>query len=105
MCQVSPTLDYIHRIDADGEGTTSDSETGDQWLAFYKYDVVTFEDRAPGGPFGASIYEPDGCRPPSILAFELVPVSYDYLGQDAVDVRVANIIKYRRSHVQQPGSP
>ena len=87
-------LDYIHRIDADGEGTTSDSETGDQWLAFYKYDVVTFEDRAPGGPFGASIYEPDGCRPPSILAFELVPVSYDYLGQDAVDVRVANIIQY-----------
>ena len=87
-------LDYIHRIDADGEGSTSGSETGDQWLAFYKYDVVTFEDRAPGGPFGASIYEPDGCRPPSILAFELVPVSYDYLGQDAVGVRVANIIKY-----------
>jgi hypothetical protein len=87
-------LDYIHRIDADGEGSTSGSETGDQWLAFYKYDVVTFEGRAPGGPFGASIYEPDGCRPPSILAFELVPVSYDYLGQDAVDVRVANIIQY-----------
>ena len=87
-------LDYIHRIDADGEGPSNGSDKGDQWLAFYKYDVVTFEDRAPGGPFGASIYEPDACRPPSILAFELVPVSYDYLGQDAVDVRVANIIPY-----------
>jgi len=87
-------LDYIHRIDADGEGTTGDSDRGDQLLVFYKYDVVTFEDRAPGGPFGAAIYEPDACRPPSILAFELVPVSYDYLGQDAVDVRVANIIPY-----------
>jgi hypothetical protein len=87
-------LDYIRRIDADGEGTTDDSDTGDQWLAFYRYDVVTFEDRAPGGPYGASLYEPDGCRPPSILAFELVPVSYDYLGQDEVDVRVNNVIQY-----------
>jgi hypothetical protein len=87
-------LDYIHRIDADGEGASSGSDTGNQWLAFYKYDVATFEDRAPGGPFGASIYEPDGCRPPSILAFELVPVSYDYLGQDSAEVRVGNIIPY-----------
>jgi hypothetical protein len=87
-------LDYIHRIDADGEGMASDSDTGDQWLTFYKYDVVTFEDRAPGGPFGASIYEPDGCRPPTILAFELVPLSYDYLGQDEVGVWVANIIPF-----------
>ena len=87
-------LDYIHRIDADGEGADPESGRGDQLLAFYKYDVVTVEDRAPGGPFGAAIYETDACRPPSILAFELVPVSYDYLGQDEVDVRVQNIIEY-----------
>jgi hypothetical protein len=87
-------LDNIRRIDADGEGTPTDSEEGDQWIAFYRYDVVSFEDKAPGGPYGAAIYEPDGCRPPSLLAFELVPASYDYLGQDAVNVKVDNIIKY-----------
>jgi hypothetical protein len=87
-------LDNIHRINTDSIDPEGDSDTGDQWLAFYKYDVVTFEDRAPGGPYGASIYEPDGCRPPTILAFELVPASYDYLGQDAVDVEVKNIIEY-----------
>jgi hypothetical protein len=87
-------LDYVHRINADGEGTPEGSDDADEWLAFYRYDVVKFEDRAPGGPFGAAIYEPDACRPPSILAFELVPVSYDYLGQDAVDVKVQNIISY-----------
>ncbi len=87
-------LDNIRRIDADGEGTPTDSEEGDQWLAFYRYDVVSFEDKAPGGPYGAAIYEPDGCRPPTLLAFELVPASYDYLGQDAVEVRVDDIIDF-----------
>ncbi len=87
-------LDDIRRIDADGENTPADPEEGDQWLAFYRYDVVSRENAAPGGPYGAAIYEPDGCRPPSLLAFELVPASYDYLGQDAVEVLVDNIIKY-----------
>ena len=88
-------LNYIRRIDADGEGMDPEAEVGDQWLAFYKYDVVTSGENAAGGPFGAAIYETDGCRPPSLLAFELVPVSYDYLGQDEVDVSVSNVITYK----------
>jgi len=90
-------LNYIHRINTDavtGDPDESDSDRGDQWLAFYKYDVVSFEDKTKGGPYGASIYEPDGCRPPTLLAFELVPVSYDYLGQDEVDVRVDNVVTF-----------
>jgi len=47
-----------------------------------------------GGPFGAAIYDTGLCRPPSIFSFELVPVSYDYLGQDGVAVAVANIVEY-----------
>lgn len=90
-------LDYVERIDTDVKTSDKNEESAapDEWLVFYKYDVVNAGTAWPGGPYGATIYEPDGCRPPSILAFELVPVSYDYLGEDQVSVRVENIIRYR----------
>jgi hypothetical protein len=92
---VYDTLDYVQRIDTDVPANKRNDESAeDEWLVFYKYDVVNAEALNPRGPFGAAIYESDGCRPPSILAFELVPVSYDYLGEDSISARVENIIEF-----------
>lgn len=85
-------LHYIERIDTD----KADEEIKEEWLAFYQYDVK--EEPAKGehvGPYGAAIYDYDGCRPPAILSYELVPASYDYLAQDAVAAEVQNIIAYQ----------
>lgn len=84
-------LDYIRRVDTDWE----EENLKEEWLAFYEYDVTTQrEGELPTGPWGAAIYDYDTCRPPAILSFELIPVSYDYLGQDWADVAVDNIIPY-----------
>ncbi len=93
-------LNYIHRVDTDGEEEALDQE----WLAFYQYDVDTSEDQQRReGPFGAAIYDPDDCRPPAILSFELVPVNYQYLGEDGADVQVANIIAYQEPQPDSGG--
>ncbi len=76
-------LDYIYRIDTDGDQEQPEEE----WLATYQYDVTTSGGGAPRGPFGAAIYDPDDCRPPAVLSYELIPVSYDYLAQDAIAIR------------------
>jgi hypothetical protein len=92
-------LDYLYRIDTDGD----QEEPKEEWLATYQYDVSTSEGGSRQGPFGAAIYDLDDCRPPAVLSFELVPVSYDYLAQDAIiilgdaktdDVVVKNIIPH-----------
>ncbi len=88
-------LDWIYRIDTDGDQERiEDEDEAREWLVVYRYDTVVAEDRVVGGPFGAAIYDTGLCRPPSIFSFELVPVSYDYLGQDAVWVEVGNIVPY-----------
>jgi hypothetical protein len=85
-------LNYINRIDTDWD---KDDLVEKEWVAFYQYDVRAPEDSPPRGPFGGAIYDSDRCRPPVIYSFELVPVSYDYLGQDSVSVTVGNIIPYK----------
>ncbi len=95
LTQVVPgvfDLDYLHRIDTDGD---EDEEIKEEWLAFYQYDVHLREEAPPVGPFGAAIYDLDDCRPPAILSFELVPVSYDYLGENDTRLHVENIIAYQ----------
>jgi hypothetical protein len=83
-------LDYIHRIDTDGE----DEEIKEEWVAFYQYDVKTPESGVPLGPFGGVIYDSGDCRPPAVQSYALVPVSYDYLAQNSIGVAVENIIPY-----------
>jgi hypothetical protein len=83
-------LDYIHRIDTDQET----EEIPEEWLAFYQYDVQVPEKGTPSGPYGAAIYDYDDCRPPAILSHELVPVSYDYLGEENAYALVEDIIAY-----------
>jgi len=85
-------LNYISRIDTDQD---EDDLVEEEWVAFYQYDVRTPQEGPPRGPFGGAIYDQDRCRPPIIYSFELVPVSYDYLGQDSVYVSVENIIPYK----------
>jgi hypothetical protein len=90
-------LDYIKRIDTDWESEgkdEKDTEARDEWLAFYRYDVTGATTKSPTGPFGAVIYDHNQCRPPAILSFELVPVNYDYLGQDGLGASVEDIIPY-----------
>jgi hypothetical protein len=84
-------LDYIQRIDTDW----SQEEIKEEWLAFYQYDVIEQPDTGThAGPFGGAIYDYDECRPPAVLSFELVPISYDYLGQNWTSAAVQNIIPY-----------
>jgi hypothetical protein len=88
-------LDMIYRIDTDGDDERiEDEEAALEWLVVYRYDTVQREGVVVGGPFGAAIYDTGLCRPPSIFSFELVPVSYDYLGQDGLGVEVVNAIEY-----------
>jgi hypothetical protein len=84
-------LDYVERVDTDWADETLKNE----WLASYQYDVKENPDRGTHvGPFGGAIYDYDDCRPPAILSFELVPVSYDYLGQNGTYAQVDNIIPF-----------
>lgn len=90
-------LNYIHRIDTDWEQGEKNKNLlpNEEWLVFYQYDVINAANPAARtGPFGAAIYEHDLCRPPAVLSYELIPASYDYLGQDNAAVTVANIIPY-----------
>lgn len=84
-------LKYIERVDTDLEEET----IADEWVVFYQYDVFTSQSGDPVGPYGGAIYDYDRCRPPTIFAFELVPVNYDYLGETSVEIDVDNIIKYK----------
>lgn len=83
-------LSYIARVDTDGAA----EKIPEEWVIRYQYDVSTPEGGAPRGPFGAAIYDYDECRPPALLSYELVAVSYDYLGQDALGLISENIIEY-----------
>ncbi|MGD2040495.1 MAG: hypothetical protein PVH11_06695 [Anaerolineae bacterium] len=100
-------LDYIYRLDAGApqERAANGEESLQDWIVLYQYDVVGAQSDRPVGPYGAAIYEPDACRPPVILSFELVPASYDYLAQDQIwvggdleaptsDLQVRNIVDY-----------
>jgi hypothetical protein len=106
LAQVAPgvyDLDYIHVIQTDAqevgqeqpEDANNTSEpTEQEWIAFYRYDVVDSSSTSPAGPFGAAIYGLINCRPASILSYELVPVGYNYLGEDWADVQVENVLVY-----------
>jgi hypothetical protein len=83
-------LDDIKRIDTDNAA----EEIKEEWVGFYRYDVNTTEAGAVLGPWGGAVYDYGSCRPPAIHSYELVPVSYDYLGQDNVGVVVENIISW-----------
>jgi hypothetical protein len=83
-------LDYLSRIDTDLES----EEIPEEWMAFYQYDVSSPVEGRAQGPFGATIYDYDLCRPPAMLSFELAPVNYDYLGQSWASASVENIILY-----------
>ena len=97
LTQIVPglyNLDYIRRLDTDGEDESEKLE----WLAFYQYDVTTKQNEKDTwvvGPFGAAVYDVNRCRPPAIPSYELAPISYDYLGQDAADAVVENVIPYK----------
>jgi len=94
LTEIAPGVshpEYIVRVDTD---ETYKDKDPDEWFTFYRYDVVGADKEEPTGPLGAAIYDPDRCRPPAILSYELVPVSYDYLGQDDAEVVVDNIVVY-----------
>lgn len=83
-------LDQILRLDTDWVEETIPAE----WFALYRYDIVREDSSRPQGPWGATIYDYDECRPPQILSWELVPNDHDYLGVDGLTATVENIIAY-----------
>ncbi|HFD38759.1 MAG TPA: hypothetical protein ENJ31_02750 [Anaerolineae bacterium] len=85
-------LDNVLRLDTDGD---AEEEIKEEWVVTYKYDIHEQEDGKRVGPFGATIYDFDRCRPPEIHSFELVPVNYDYLAEDKIEVTAKNIIEYK----------
>jgi hypothetical protein len=78
-------LNFIERLDTD----QVEEQIPEEWLAYYRYDST-----GPAGPFGAVVYDYDGCRPPQVLSWELVAVDYDYLGLTAISAQVENIMTY-----------
>ncbi len=85
-------LNNVLRLDTDGD---TEEEIKEEWVVTYKYDIHEQEGGGRIGPFGATIYDFDRCRPPEIHSFELVPVNYDYLAEDQIEVTVNNIIEYK----------
>lgn len=83
-------LDDITRIDTDN----APEELKEEWVTFYRYDVNTTEAGAVRGPWGGAVYDYGSCRPPVVHSYELIPVSYDYLGQSEVGVTVENVIAW-----------
>lgn len=85
-------LDMIERVDTDG----LEEKEPREWVAFYQYDTrQELEQDKILGPFGASVYDYDECRPATILSYELAQANYDYLGEDSVSVAVENILPYK----------
>jgi hypothetical protein len=83
-------LSDIERLDTD----EVEEPIAEEWVAYFQYDVRQAAENVFVGPFGAAIYDYNNCRPPAILSFPLVPVAYDYLGQNGIVAVVENIIAY-----------
>lgn len=78
---------HIQRLDVDGDGS-------EEWVVFYRYDIPSSEQGNPSrGPIGGAIYKATSTSPPHLLAYQLVPQDFDYLGEEATWAAVEDFIK------------
>jgi len=70
------TIRQVYRLDTDGDKF-------DEWVAYYAYDVSTKAQKGgDSGPYGAAVFDPDRCRPPTIVTYELSPYDQNYIGEN-----------------------
>jgi len=75
----------VQLLDADGDGK-------DEWIVFYKFDLV---DGATGyrfSPIGAAVYNDDHGDPPVVFPYELHPPDRTYLGAQHCVAEVRDLI-------------
>ena len=75
----------VQLLDADGDGK-------DEWIVFYKFDLVEDVTGRKFSPIGAAVYNDDHGDPPVIFPYELHPPDRVYLGEQNCVAEVRDLI-------------
>jgi hypothetical protein len=75
----------VQLLDADGDGK-------DEWIIFYKFDLVEGATGRKFSPIGAAVYNEDHGDPPVIFPYELYPPDRTYLGEQHCVAEVRDLI-------------
>ena len=75
----------VQLLDADGDGK-------DEWIVFYKFDLVEDVTGRKFSPIGAAVYNDDHGDPPVVFPYELHPPDRVYLGEQNAVAEVRDLI-------------
>ena len=75
----------IQLLDADGDGK-------DEWIVFYKFDLVEEATGRKFSPIGGAVYNDDHGDPPVVFPYELHPPDRVYLGEQNCVAEVRDLI-------------
>jgi hypothetical protein len=75
----------VQLLDADGDGK-------DEWIVFYKFDLVEDATGRKFSPIGAAVYNDDHGDPPVVFPYELYPPDQVYLGEQNAVAEVRDLI-------------
>ncbi len=88
FAKILPTTERpqeVQLLDADGDGK-------DEWIVFYKFDLVNGATGYKFSPIGAAVYNDDHGDPPVIFPYELHPPGRRYLGEQNCVATVEDLI-------------
>ncbi len=75
----------VQLLDADGDGK-------DEWIVFYRFDLVEGATGRQFSPIGAAVYNEDHGDPPVVFPYELHPPDRTYLGEQNCVAEVRDLI-------------
>jgi hypothetical protein len=75
----------VQLLDADGDGK-------DEWIVFYRFDLVEGATGRQFSPIGAAVYNDDHGDPPVVFPYELHPPDRTYLGEQNCVAEVGDLI-------------
>jgi hypothetical protein len=75
----------VQLLDADGDGK-------DEWIVFYKFDLVEGATGRKFSPIGAAVYNEDHGDPPVVFPYELHPPGRRYLGERQCNAQPQDLI-------------
>ena len=75
----------VQLLDTDGDGK-------DEWIVFYKFDLVEEATGRKFSPIGAAVYNDDHGDPPVVFPYELHPPDRVYLGEQNCVAEVGDLI-------------
>jgi hypothetical protein len=75
----------VQLLDTDGDGK-------DEWIVFYKFDLVEEATGRKFSPIGAAVYNDDHGDPPVVFPYELHPPDRGYLGDQNCVAEVGDLI-------------